>query len=90
MAYEIVAVRTEPSGDYRHRHIALVGYDSPHMPSEPIMIPPARVIERIAFGERFSVRAGDQQVDVTAGTCSLCGYEPYLEPQDAILTLPEK
>lgn len=89
--YEIIAIRTEPSEDLSHEHIELVGYHSPHIDTgEAITIPPARVIQRIAFGEQFGVRSGDGVVEVKAGTCSVCGHGPYLEPQDALFALPRK
>lgn len=75
--YEIVAIRTVASDDQSHEHIALVGYRSPHMPDEAIMIPIPRVASRMALGEKFAV--GDDKAEVSAGKCTVCGHEPYLK-----------
>lgn len=77
--YEIVAVRRVPSDDESHMHIGLVGYMSSHLPEEPIMISPARVIQRIAFGDTFSVLVDGEPAEVQAGACAECGLEPYLK-----------
>ena len=89
--YELIAVRTDPSDDLTHEHIGVVGYHSAHIDTgEAITIPPARVIQRAALGETFGVKVGDALVEVKAGKCSVCGHEPSLEPQDAILALPRR
>ena len=87
--YEIVAIRLVSSDDGTHSHLELVGYASSHMPGEAIMIPPARVLQRQAMGEKFWVDVNGEKTDVTAGACSTCGFEPQLKP-DALLELPEK
>lgn len=94
--YEIVAIRTHASDDRSHEHIALVGYRSPHMPDEAIMIAIPRVVSRIALGEAFGVTVGDDKAEVSAGTCASCGHEPYLKTakdtadRALLLTLPRK
>ena len=40
--YEIKSVRLAPSDDDSHLHIELIGYASPHVEGEEIMIPIAR------------------------------------------------
>lgn len=87
--YEIVSVRTIPADDGSHSHVELIGYISTHIPGEPIMIPVARALQKIAFGEKFVVASSGEQVEVKAGKCSECGHEPVLEPQAAILALPQ-
>lgn len=94
--YEIESVRAEPSEDLSHEHVALVGYLSPHTPGEPITIPIARVLQKIALGETFGIVAGDQKAEVAAGKCPVCGLEPYLKTsadsgdRSPLLDLPRK
>ena len=94
--YEITAVRLEPSPDVSHMHVALVGYDSLHMPGEPIMIDPARVQQKMAFAEKFHIVVNGESKEVRAGKCDVCGHEPYLTTEadepgaPALLQLPQK
>lgn len=77
--YEIVSIRLAPSDDQSHFHTELVGYVSTHLPGEPVMVPPARVLERIALGDKFVVTVDGVAADVSAGKCPQCGLEPYLK-----------
>ncbi|MCA1830861.1 MAG: hypothetical protein ABR552_10495 [Actinomycetota bacterium] len=94
--FELIAVRTVASDDLTHEHIELVGYQSGHMPGEPIMIPPSRVIQRMAFAEKFWVDVNGEKADVSAAPCQVCGFEPQLktsldEPGDQkLLQLPNE
>lgn len=94
--YEVVAVRLEPSGDGSHSHVGLVGFEAQHTPGEPLMIEIPRVLQRIAFGERFWVVVGGEKAEVSAGKCHVCGLEPYLTtaadgPEThPLLELPQK
>lgn len=94
--YEIAAIRTVPSDDETHQHIELVGYMSPHIEGEPIFISIPRLLTKIAFGEKFAVRVGDDLAEISAGKCPTCGFEPYLKTsKDAagttlLLALPAK
>lgn len=94
--YEIESVRTEPSDDLSHEHVVLVGYLSPHTPGEPITIPVARVLQKMALGEEFAVAAGGERAKVSPGKCEICGLEPYLKTsadsggRSALLDLPRK
>lgn len=94
--YEIDSVRLEPADDGSHLHVALVGYVSTHTPGEPIMIPPARAIQKMAFTEKFHVVVDGENVEVRAGKCDVCGLEPYLVTAadkpgaPALLRLPQK
>jgi hypothetical protein len=91
---EIVAVRTKESDDRSHFHADLVGYQSTHINTEPIMISIDRAFELMLY-ERFWITAPDGQSDVVKGKCSVCGHEPYLrtaadgENEEKILALPE-
>ena len=75
---ELVAVRLEPGKDGRHEHVGLVGYHSDHLRVEPIMIPPERIFQKEALGEKFWVTIDGQRVDVVRGACPVCGQEPYV------------
>jgi hypothetical protein len=96
--YEITAVRLKPADDGEHMHVDLVGYDSPHIPGEQILIPVERVIQRMALGEKFGVRTGngDEVAEVQPAKCPLCGHEPYLKTtadtpdRQLLLELPEE
>lgn len=93
--YEIIGVRTKASDDQSHRHIDVVGYRSPHI-TEAIMVSPDRIIQRLAFDEKFCVDVEGEKADVSASTCEVCGFEPYLKTskdtkgRNRILELPEK
>ncbi|MGZ4211225.1 MAG: hypothetical protein ACXVQX_11600 [Actinomycetota bacterium] len=76
--YEITAVRLEPSDDDSHMHIELIGYQSPHVGGEEIMIPIPRALQKMAFTEKFHVMVDGQPAEVKAGKCATCGFEPYL------------
>lgn len=79
MAYEIIAVRTEMSDDLSHEHVELVGYASPHIVGEAIMIPVPRLIQRLAFGDKFFMSVNGEQAEITAAKCPTCGHEPGLK-----------
>ena len=76
--YEIKAVRLEPSDDDSHMHIELIGYLSPHLETEEILIPIPRAIQKMAFAEKFHVMVNGEPAEVKAGKCHICGFEPYL------------
>lgn len=94
--YELVAVRTEPSDDLSHRHIELVGYYSPHLQNEAVMVDVPRIVQKIALGEKFCVTVGDDKAEVQPAACPVCGYQPQLKTtadtkdDSKILDLPEK
>lgn len=79
MAYEITRVRTVWSDDGSHEHIDLVGYESAHMPGEPISVPIPRIATQIAFGETYYVTVDGERADVQVAKCSICGHEPHLK-----------
>ena len=76
--YEIKSVRLAPSDDDSHLHIDLIGYDSPHVEGEEIMIPIARALQKMAFSEKFHVMVNGEPAEVKQGKCQTCGIEPYL------------
>jgi hypothetical protein len=76
--YEIKAVRLEPADDDSHMHIELVGYLSPHLEAEEILIPISRAIQKMAFAEKFHVMVNGEPAEVKPGKCHVCGFEPYL------------
>ena len=94
--YEIRSVRLTPWVDDSHLHIELIGYDSPHVEGEDIMISIPRVLQKMAFGEKFHVMVKGEPVEVQRGSCATCGFEPYLvtpadEPDfNQIEELPQK
>lgn len=88
--YEIAAVRTERSDDQTHEHVVLVGYNSPHIEGEQILIPIARVPQRQALGEDFGLRVGDEMVPLTVGTCDICGHTIANTAKGSLLDLPRK
>ena len=77
--FEVTTVRTEPSDDLSHEHVALVGYASPHLPNDTIFISIERVLERQAFGERFAEIVDGAPADLEPGTCPICGFEPHIK-----------
>jgi len=77
--YEIVSIKLAPSDDQSHFHADLVGYVSKHIPEEPVMVPPERIIQRMVLGEKFVVTVDGDPVEVSAGKCLKCGLEPYLK-----------
>ena len=93
--YEITAVRLEPSDDQSHTHVALIGYESLHTPGEPILIPPARALQKMALAEKFHIGSGEGARPVKEGKCPVCGYAPYLVVEgdagdtQTLLTLPQ-
>ncbi|MFA5889982.1 MAG: hypothetical protein WDA27_03350 [Actinomycetota bacterium] len=93
---EIAAVRLVAADDQTHHHIDLVGYLSPHLPDEPIMIDIPRVAQRIALGEKFVAVVDGEQAEVSVGKCARCGHEPYLRTtadtgeNERLLDLPPK
>ena len=76
--YEIKSVRLAPSDDDSHLHIELIGYASPHVEGEEIMIDIARALQKMAFSEKFHVMVNGEPVEVQVGKCATCGIEPYL------------
>ena len=76
--YEITAVRLTPSDDESHLHIELIGYLSPHVENEDIMISIPRAIQKMAFTEKFHVTVDGEPSEVKQGKCATCGFEPYL------------
>ncbi len=79
MAYEIVAVRREPTDDLSHDHISLVGFISNHLPDEEIYVDAGRIVQRLALGEKFVVDIDGEKVDVQPATCAVCGEGPSLK-----------
>ena len=77
--YELTTIRTVLSEDGTHDHIEFVGYASTHMPGEPITISPARVIQKMALGEKFWVDVNGEKAEVQAAACEMCGFEPQLK-----------
>lgn len=76
---EIVAIRTGLADrPPEHQHVVLVGYFTPHIPHEPLMIAPARIKEKMLVLEKFWITVDGEKVDVVTGTCPVCGEEPYL------------
>ena len=94
--YEIKAIRTTPSDDQSHAHVDLVGYYSPHLENELVMIAIPRLLQKMAFGEKFAVQAGDEHAEITESTCPVCGFAPQLKTSadtssdQKLLDLPEK
>jgi len=94
MAYKITAVRTELSDDASHEHVDLVGYESPHTPGEPILVPISSIATKIAFGESYYVEVDGERADVQVAKCDLCGFDPHLKTSKdsgdrrALLELP--
>lgn len=88
--YEIAAIRTERAADQTHEHITLVGYNSPHIEGEQILIPIARVPQRQALGEDFGLRVGDETVSITIGACDVCGHPVPKCAKGSLLDLPRK
>ena len=76
--YEIKSVRLTPSEDDSHVDIELIGYVSSHVEGEEIVIPVARALRMMAFGEKFHVMVNGEPVEVKAGKCATCGIDPYL------------
>jgi hypothetical protein len=76
---EIVAIRTEPAErGPTHEHVALVGYYTPHIPYEPLMIPPERIKEKTLVLETFWITHDGEKIDVVMGSCPVCAHEPYV------------
>ncbi len=94
--YEIVAVRAVPSSDETHWHVEFVGYESAHMPGEPIFISIPSAAMKMAFGEKFFVRVRDEKAIVESSKCPVCGFEPALKTSadsgdvSHLLALPAK
>lgn len=74
---KVVSARIEQA-DASHDHVELVGYHSPHLAAEPIMLSTERVLQLTALGERFFVVEGETEHDIVSGKCPDCGHEPYL------------
>lgn len=76
---EITAIRTEAAEQGpEHEHVALVGYYTPHIPYEPLMIPPERIREKMLVLEKFWITVDGEKVDVVEGACPVCAATPYL------------
>lgn len=96
MPEEIVAFRAVQA-DVTHDHVELVGYQSPHIEKEPIMLSIERTLQRISLGEQFFMKGKDgQEITLVAGTCPECGHEPYLRTvadegdEQLLMTLPPR
>ena len=76
--YEIKSVRLIPWTDDSHLHIELIGYASPHVEGEEIMIDIPRALQKMSFDEKFHVTVEGAPVEVQRGKCATCGFEPYL------------
>lgn len=93
-SWQVVSVR-RAQADADHDHIELIGYFSPHIEYEPIMLAVNRTLERIEHGERFYLKDGDAETDLVAGKCTVCGHEPYLRTaadapdEEKLQALPE-
>ena len=75
---EIIARKTELSDDGTHDHVLLLGYQSGHLGAgEPITIGVERLQHLTWLGERFFIKTGDEEGEVVAGKCPVCGLEPY-------------
>jgi hypothetical protein len=75
---EITAIRLEPAHNGpEHEHVALVGYYTPHIPHEPLMIEPERMRTKMLVLEKFWITADGEKVDVVLGSCPVCSEEPY-------------
>lgn len=91
--YELTTIRTIIQAD-GHEHIELVGYLSPHIENEAITIAPERIAARIALGESFGVKIGDELVEVAGANCPVCGAPGQLKTkkdtktQQHLLALP--
>lgn len=70
---EIVSVRLQQAEDAEHEHVALLGYHSTHLKTEPVMIAPGRVRENEVLGEKYWVTVDGQRVDLAFGACRVCG-----------------
>jgi hypothetical protein len=77
-SWEVVSVRLEQVSYPDHDHVSLIGYFSPHIEYEPIMLSVERTLQRMDDGERFYIKDGDAEADLKPGKCSVCGHEPYL------------
>lgn len=75
--YELTTIRTITLPD-GHEHLDVVGYLSSHI-DEPITIAPDRIAPRIALGESFGVRVGDDLVEVVPAPCPVCGAPDQLK-----------
>lgn len=93
--WEIVAQRPALAADGLHMHVDLVGYLSPHIAREPIMLAVERVLQRMALGETFVVVKDGEPVPVKPGACEVCAFEPALKTEkdppkgNLILDLPQ-
>jgi len=94
MSYAITAIRPIWSDDGTHQHVESVGYESAHMPGEPIMVPVSSIATKIAFGESYYVTVDGERAEVSVAKCDACGYEPELKTskdtaeRKALLELP--
>ena len=92
---EIVAVRLKDTDDQTHVHVDLVGYETDHIATEPIMITTERAISLMLYERLWMKTTTGEETDLTSGKCSVCGHEPYLrtaadgEHEEHLLDLPE-
>lgn len=92
---EIVVMRLKETDDRSHVHVDLVGYQTDHIATEPIMVTTERAISLMLY-ERFWMKTlAGEETDLISGKCSVCGHEPYLrtvadgEHEEHLLDLPE-
>jgi hypothetical protein len=92
---EIVVMRLQETDDRSHVHVDLVGYQTDHIATEPIMVTTDRAISLMLY-ERFWMKTlSGEETDLISGKCSVCGHEPYLrtaadgEHEEHLLDLPE-
>jgi hypothetical protein len=76
--YEITTIRTVVLAE-GHEHIEFVGYLSPHIENEPITITPERIAGKMAMGETFGIRVGEDLVEVIPADCPVCGAHGQLK-----------
>jgi hypothetical protein len=92
---EIVRVRLQETDDRSHFHVDLVGYQSEHIETEPIMISTERAISKMLYIRFWTKTTAGQETDLVSGKCSVCGHEPYLrtaadgDKEEHLLDLPE-
>lgn len=76
--YEITTVRTTVLAP-GHEHIDLVGFVSPHLEQEALMITPSRVASRMALGDTFAIKIGDEMIEVKPAPCPVCAEAGHLK-----------
>ena len=89
--FRVTGVRTEPSANETHDHVAAV-----RQGSNPQLIKRAMIVAdlRDPAGDRYYVETGDQQADVVIAECPICSFSDYLRTTadrttaDLLLGLP--